>query len=453
MRHASWLTRTRWAATSVTTLLVAATAGPQRVAAQQFQVNDYTTGRQVGAWVATDADGNFVVVWESDDSQGTQTIQARRFSANGTPLAGQFQVNDYTTGSAYQPSVAMDADGRFVVAWASYGSPGNDTDGDSIQARRFASDGTPLGGQFQVNDYTTGYQDHASVTSDPSGNFVVAWSSGGSPGDDSSSYSIQGRRFDSNGTALAGQFQVNDYTTGVQVAPVVAADPGGNFVVAWQSDGSPGNDSSYQSIQARRFDTNGAALAGQFQVNDYTTGGQYFAAVASDTSGGFVVAWESYGSPANDSMANSIQARRFDPNGVALGSQFQVNDYTTSSQTNPSITTDNGSFVVAWDSNGSPGGDSSEYSIQARRFSAGGPPSGGQFQVNDYTTGTQRQPSVARAAGGGFVVAWASFVSPGNDSDSDSIQASIIPEPDSVLLGLAALAALVLLVRQRVALA
>ena len=48
---------------------------------------------------------------------------------------------------------------------------------------------------------------------------------------DGSSSGIVGRRFDGAGTPLGGEFQVNTFTTGYQVTPAVAADGAGNFVV------------------------------------------------------------------------------------------------------------------------------------------------------------------------------------------------------------------------------
>ena len=51
--------------------------------------------------------------------------------------------------------MAADADGDFVVVWESDGSSGTDTSGDSIQGQRYASDGSTQGAQFQVNTYTT----------------------------------------------------------------------------------------------------------------------------------------------------------------------------------------------------------------------------------------------------------------------------------------------------------
>ena len=90
---------------------------------------------------------------------------------------------------------------------------------------------------------------------DADGEFVVAWTSDGSGGSDSNSYSIQGQRFDSAGEPLGDPFQVNTYTTDSQESPAVAAEADGDFVVVWQSRGSSGSDSSLMSILGQRFVT------------------------------------------------------------------------------------------------------------------------------------------------------------------------------------------------------
>ena len=51
--------------------------------------------------------------------------------------------------------MAVDADGDFVVAWRQLHQDGSDF---GVFARRFSSAGTPLGGEFQVNTYTTSGQ-------------------------------------------------------------------------------------------------------------------------------------------------------------------------------------------------------------------------------------------------------------------------------------------------------
>jgi hypothetical protein len=61
-----------------------------------------------------------------------------------------------------------------VVVWQSYGSGGDDSSAASIQLQRFASNQTMLGGELQVNGYTTGTQGQPSVAAAGDG-FVVVW--------------------------------------------------------------------------------------------------------------------------------------------------------------------------------------------------------------------------------------------------------------------------------------
>jgi len=53
---------------------------------------------------------------------------------------------------------------------------------------------------------------------------------------------------------VGGQFEVNTYTTHLQQDISVAIHPGGDFLVTWESrGGSFGTDSSYSSIQGQRY--------------------------------------------------------------------------------------------------------------------------------------------------------------------------------------------------------
>src|SRR5438445_9737509 len=64
---------------------------------------------------------------------------------------------------------------------------------------------SPNGTQFQVNTYTTSDQQFPAITSDPSGNFVVVWESYGDAGSDGFVFSVQGQRYNANGSPLGGQ--------------------------------------------------------------------------------------------------------------------------------------------------------------------------------------------------------------------------------------------------------
>jgi hypothetical protein len=387
----------------------------------QFQVNEWTTGSQFGPAVAGDGAGNFVVVWTSLEGAGTDaslSVQGRRYDAAGTPLGGEFQVNVWTTGYQADPAVASDAAGNFVVVWTSYGSAGSDAAWHSIQARRYDAAGTPLGGQFQVNVWTTDAQHSPAVAPDGAAGFVVVWSSQSGAGTDLDAGSIQGRRYDAAGVPLGGEFQVNTYTTSGQAAPAVAADATGS-VVAWESFGSA-MDGEGTSVQAQRYDAAGTPLGPQFQVNEWTTGFQRSPAVALDGAGTLVVAW------ARDYSDSLIQARRFDAAGTPLGPEFQVNVFTTFILTNPAVAADAaGNFLVVWDTFPYPG-CCSFYTVQGQRYDAAGAPLGGEFQVNAHGDAGQGRPAVANTAGADFVVLWDSFDSAGSDADEKSIQGQIL---------------------------
>ena len=337
----------------------------------EFQINTSPSNRQEFASVAVDGDGTFVVVWSSTGSYETDlfdaSIQGQRYDSDGTPIGSQFQVNTYTTGRQLFPAVAANQAG-FVVVWQDRGATTNPSVFD-IQGQRYDANGLALGDEFQVNTYTTSQQQSSSVAMEADGSFVVVWESKGSSGTDTSEYSIQGRRYDSNGSPLGGEFQVNTYTTDDQRVPSVAIDTAGGFVVVWQSIGSGGTDSAGTSIQGQRYSSDGMAIGGEFQVNTYTTSYQNAARVATDPAGGFVVVWESFGSSGNDFSLRSIQGQRYDADGVATGGEFQVNTFITNHQYRPMVATDaSGTFVVVWTSIGSAGTDNSGGSIQGQRF-------------------------------------------------------------------------------------
>ncbi len=242
------------------------------------------------------------------------------------PLGGEFQINAFTTGSQKQAEVAADEQGDFVVVWYSTGGYGTDTSSSSIQARRFETDGTPKGIDFQVNTYTFSNQDWPEVAVGPQGDFVVVWESYGSYGTDTSRWSIQGQRFDASDTPVGGQFQVNSYTTEDQYKPAVGIDAMGNFIVAWESEGSYGTDTTTLSVQAQFFDACGRPVGGQFQVNSYTTYAQGSPKVASvDPEGNFVVVWESQGAFNLPAWSDVVQAQRFASRPVLVDS-FESGD-------------------------------------------------------------------------------------------------------------------------------
>jgi hypothetical protein len=322
----------------------------------EFRVNTYTASYQGIPAVAADSSGNFVVVWNSYEQDGANYgVFGQRYDSSGVPLAPEFRVNTFTTSNQRLPSVASDSSGNFVVVWSSYGQDGSSY---GIFGQRFASSGAPLGSEFRVNTYGTLYQNFPSVASDTSGNFVVVWT-----GDfqDGSTFGVFGQRYASSGAPLAAEFRVNTYTTARQYAASAASDAAGNFVVVWTSDGQ---DGSNYGIFGQRYASSGRPLGSEFRVNTYTTAYQSLPAVAADSSGNFVVAWTSL---AQDGSSDGIFGQRYASSGAPLGSEFRVNTYTTDVQSRASVGADSsGNFVVVWESLDQ---DGSGFGVFAQRYS------------------------------------------------------------------------------------
>jgi hypothetical protein len=380
----------------------------------EFQVNTWTTGDQEYPSITSLPNGGFVVVWKSDGQDGSGSgVYGQRFDSNGNKVGSEFQVNTWTTDYQDSPSITTLPNGGFVVVWQSgcdpdlrYPCSGAPQDGSDygVYGQRFDSNGGKVGSEFQVNTWTTYEQSYPSITSLSNGGFVVVWDSVGQDG----SYSgVYGQRFDSNGSKVGSEFQVNTSTTNDQWGPSITSLPNGGFVVVWTSDGQ---DGSGYGVYGQRFDSNGGKVGSEFRVNTWTTDDQAGPSITSLSNGGFVVVWESgcrsWCPAGQDGSGWGVYGQRFDSNGNKVGSEFQVNTWTTDSQYVPSITSlPNGGFVVVWESNWQ---DGSNFGVYGQRFDSNGNKVGSEFQVNTWTTRDQRHPSITSLPNGGFVVAWRS---------------------------------------------
>jgi hypothetical protein len=290
----------------------------------EFKVNTFTTSTQFIPKVAMDSAGDFVITWRSLGQDGDPgnylNIYAQRYNTDGVPQGTEFKVNTFTTSSQNFPSIAMDNSGNFVIAWESTFEDGNDI---GIFAQRYGSTGLPNGTEFQVNTYFTNAQRKPSVAMDADGDFVVAWQS---RFQDSSEYGIYARRYNSDGVAQGTEFRVNTNTTDNQETPAVAMDNAGDFVVSWQSYGQ--EEEYYNGIYAQRYNSAGVAQipsacslpvcnpdTGEFRVNTYTTNNQGFPSIAMDSSGNFLITWTSLG---QDGSSYGVYAQRYNSKGRPL---------------------------------------------------------------------------------------------------------------------------------------
>jgi hypothetical protein len=170
------------------------------------------------------AAGETVVVW----SQGN-SIFGKRFNSDGSADGGEFQVSTSNIGFHVKASVALDDTGRFVVVWAAEDMLGV----TRVLGRRFDSAGAPEGSEFEIS--VDGYGRGARVAMNSSGEYVVVWVNQTYFG---RGLGVSGRLFTSAGMPVGGEFQVNSFTFTDQYNPVASWDGSGNFVIAWQTIGN-----------------------------------------------------------------------------------------------------------------------------------------------------------------------------------------------------------------------
>ena len=373
------------------------TAEMQIKVKSEFQVNTETTDDQIRSSVTSLADGGFVVIWESSDTDD-RGIHGQLYASDGTTQGNEFQVNTYTSQNQTSPSVTSLTDGSFIVAWQSLGQEGAGSK-YGIYGQRYASDGSTNGSEFQVNTHITGDQKSPSVTSLADGGFVVAWTS---ENQDGSSKGVFGQRFASDGAVRGAEFQINTHTESAQEGPTVASLADGGFVVTWTSENQ---DSSGSGVFGQRYNSDGTSRSSEFQVNTYISRTQHNPSVTSLVDGSFVVTWDSVGQDAEQSN-DGVFGQRYASNGTAQGGEFQVHTYLPGDQNASSVgALDDGGFIVTWNSYNQ---DSSGWGIYGQRYSADGTAKGNEFQVNAYENESQYDPSFTPLVNGEFVVTWSS---------------------------------------------
>ena len=371
----------------------------------EYRINTFTTGHQSKPAIAMDSVGNYVVTWESENQDGSSWgIYAQSYNADGTKKGTEFKVNTYTLYNQQTPKIAMDKKGNFVITWASYIQVGN---GWSVFAQRYDKDGLPQGSEFRVNTAVAYAQLDPSIAMDSDGDFVITWAGTGQ------SLDIHAKRYNALGVVQGADFVVNTNTRGEQRLPSIAMDDDGDFVICWQN-GNPSADTA--DVCAQRYNKAGVAQGSEFLVNTYKPGNQDFPAVAIDSIGNFVIAWETGAS--QEGSWTGIYAQRYDASGSKQGTEFGVNTYTTDYQLLPAIDMNSkGEFIISWSSLGQ---DGNSFGVYAQRYYSSGLPNGSEFRTNSRTTGEERDPAVAIDSKGKLVVTW---MSNGQDGDLFGIYA------------------------------
>ena len=308
------------------------------------------------------------------------------------------RVNDPDQTDSY-PSIDSNTAGMSVIVWACVLSNATGINSD-ICARRLSPTGRLVGSEFVVNTERKSVQQFADVAIDDEGNFFIVWESNAD--DDGDDWSVLGRLYEANGTPKGAPFVLSTITESRQRDPAVAWRKGRGWVVTWES----AHDFPDQ-VYARLFNQAGAPAAPEFRVSldgpgiSLENAGNSNAAIATDASGNFVIAWQG---PRQEIIGGSeVFVRRYSATGNLLAGTRAVATQPESQKSFPDVAMHpSGAFVVAYArTNGT---------IEARVYNASAQPQGGEFKVNQgEASGTA--PAVGVAPSGRFVVAWAGAAS------------------------------------------
>lgn len=393
-------TRGRIVALPLILVAVTAAAQGVEPLGEDFLVEPGAVGSNGGGHLAALPDGRFLVITNGGEDVETGAgatffgVQARAFEADGAPASALFQVNAYVTSGQSRGDVAAAEDGSFVVVWQSDGSIGTDDSDYSVQARGFSAVGSPIAWEHQVNQHTHATQAVPAIARDPAGGYVVVWLDSYSP----DQLDVRGRPLAADGVPLADEFAVATRPRSAPSAGFgLAIGASGTGFAVWSAYGSSGTDTSATSVQARRWIHGDGFVGEQIQLNSYTSGYQQDASIAAAPDGTFVVTWRdtglrdivlrrlaASGEPVGDEVAMGIQA------GGASGWVDQVAHVAIDRR---------GRIVVAASDTALPPSDPDGGRVAARAFDVDLTPLGSVVQLNTFTPDAQHAGEIAFAEG------------------------------------------------------
>lgn len=298
------------------------------------QVSQGGAPDQVHATMARD--GRFAIVYAADGTDTGRDIRLSLFAADGTRILDNVVVNTTLAGDQVAPDVAMNTSGDVVVAWEGRNQEGSEGE---IYARTYWANGAPITAERRVNTSITGNQTQPAVAA-AAGEFVVTYVAL-----DGSFLGIFARRMSFGGSDATEPFRVNLMIADSQDAPDISMDQAsGNFVVAWRAPDLSGN-----GIYARRFNSSGSPMAEEFQVNTAYLNAQNWPRVAMDNAGGFTIGWQSLDQGGISPQLHAY-ARSYGRDGQPRGTQFRLasNLYVyTSAMAGPFLACDGDGDLIA----------------------------------------------------------------------------------------------------------
>ncbi len=356
-----------------------------------YVTQDSSAARQFNPSVAHDETGAFVVVWQ-DDRNGQNEIYFRAFQADGTAMSESRRIDDNLHAAHhFSPQVLSTASGELLITWDDRRSGLGD-----IFAQHISIEAKKRGFNFRINDDTgSSFQEYPSIVRTRRGEYFIAWTDYRHGGQD-----IYAQKLDSLGAAAGGNFRVSSEHGSLSqtITPALAAGP--HYITcAWNQK----NDDAW-SVLMQSWDFDNEFIQANDTIAGFNAGAQqknphlaYF------PDGSLVLVWvENKGEQSSGEW--DIYAQKFASDRTPIDSPLLVNfDNRGGRQDFPFVAAQrNGQFVVSYiDFSSSTGG------LMAQRFDAAGRPLGTNFRVDTGGYVADRvRASIVFDSKGGFIIAW-----------------------------------------------
>lgn len=235
-------------------------------------------------------------------------------------------VNDYEDDWQRHPDVTVLANGEVLFVWDSYfTSVGRDTPATTyVAGRRFSEEGTALAGEFVIDAIANASSELATVTALEDGGYVVTFQFSDSGAILTSNEEIWGVVYDADGTVRQETFLIAENGGREALSPEVVARGDGGFSVAWhQYDGAQGFDETY----IRHYDATGAALG---RARNLSVTSDDFDEINPEgvtlADGSILYVWNSEGGMRdfNGRSGNALRGALFDAEGGLVRSDFHL---------------------------------------------------------------------------------------------------------------------------------
>lgn len=258
-----------------------------------------------------------------------------------TTVKTDFMIHSVDAGYQFESSVTSLGD-KYIVTW----TDGNaDASGNGIFGQIYDSTGAIVGTEFLINTTTASDQRFSNIATIGTDKFVVTWD------DPTNKVLAQIYSYDDTNGLIPVGSEISVSSLGVQNYPSVASMSNGNFVIVWDDSvvTTDGLDGSGTGVFGQIFDSSGTKIGSEFQINSYISNEQHQSAVTG-LGENFIVTWKSYG---QDGDVDGVFGQIFDNLAMPISDEFQINTTVFSEQNNPSITSlGNDKFIVTWDSLG-----------------------------------------------------------------------------------------------------